>query len=88
MDTSDDKEYDEIDQISKNDEERVTDDMEVFKLGNWVQRKWWQYWEIIWWKKYDGYDWWQGIWWKTSDRWNDEKIVTNDIEVLKLGKLD
>ena len=33
MDMSDDKESDERDQISKNDEERVTDDIEVFKLG-------------------------------------------------------
>ena len=32
MDMSDDKEYDERDQINKNDEERVTDDIEVFKL--------------------------------------------------------
>ena len=33
MDMSDDKEYDEGDQISKNDEERMNDDIEVFKLG-------------------------------------------------------
>ena len=34
MDMSDDKESDERDRISKNDEEIVTDDIEVFKLGN------------------------------------------------------
>ena len=28
------KEYDERDQISKNDEEKVTEDIEVLKLGN------------------------------------------------------
>ena len=34
MDMSDDKGSDERYHISKNDEERVTDDIEVFKLGN------------------------------------------------------
>ena len=34
MDIIDDKDSDERDQISKNDEERVTDDIEVFKLVN------------------------------------------------------
>ena len=34
IDIIDDKESDERDQISKNDEERVTDDIEVFKLVN------------------------------------------------------
>ena len=29
---SDDKDYDERDQMSKNDEEKVTEDIEVFKL--------------------------------------------------------
>ena len=33
MDMSDDKESDERDQISKNDEEIVTDDIEVLKMG-------------------------------------------------------
>ena len=32
MDMSDDKDYDERDQMSKNDEEKVTEDIEVFKL--------------------------------------------------------
>ena len=32
-DMSDDKEYDERDQISKNYEEKVTEDIEVLKLG-------------------------------------------------------
>ena len=32
MDTIDNRDYDEIGQISENDEERVTDDTEVFKL--------------------------------------------------------
>ena len=35
----DDKEFDERNQISKNDEERVTDGIEVFKLVNRVHRK-------------------------------------------------
>ena len=39
MDMSDDKEYDEIDNIIENDEERVTDDIDVLQLGNWVQRQ-------------------------------------------------
>ena len=34
MDISDDKDSDERDQIIKNYEERVTDDIEVLKLGN------------------------------------------------------
>ena len=33
MDTSDDKESDVRDKIGKYDKERVTDDIEVFKLG-------------------------------------------------------
>ena len=33
MDISYDKEYDERDQMSKNDEEKVTDVIEVLKLG-------------------------------------------------------
>ena len=33
MDMSDDKESDERDHISKNDEEKVTEDIEVLKLG-------------------------------------------------------
>ena len=36
---SDDKEYDEIDQISKNDEEKVTEDIEVLKLGKLISQK-------------------------------------------------
>ena len=34
----------------------------------------------------DGYDRWQAIWWNISDRLNDENILTDDIEFLKLGK--
>ena len=34
MDMSDDKESDKRDPIGKNDEEQVTDDIEVLKLGN------------------------------------------------------
>ena len=34
----DNKESDERDHINKNDEEKVTDGIEVLKLGNWVQR--------------------------------------------------
>ena len=36
---SDDKEYDERDQIVKKDEEIVTDDIEVFKLGKLSSKK-------------------------------------------------
>ena len=39
MDMSDDKECDEIYQIGENDEEMVTDDIEVLKLGKWLRRK-------------------------------------------------
>ena len=39
MGMSDDKKSDEREQISKNDEEKVTEDIEVLKLGNWVCRK-------------------------------------------------
>ena len=46
MDMSDDKESDERDQISKNDEEIVTDDIEVLKLRKLIsQKKYGQYWE-------------------------------------------
>ena len=34
MDVSDDKESDERDQLSKNNEGKVTEDIEVLKLGN------------------------------------------------------
>ena len=34
MDTGYDNKYDERDQMSKNDEEKVTEDLEVLKLGN------------------------------------------------------
>ena len=36
---SDYKESDEIDQISKNDEENLTEDIEVLELENWVCKK-------------------------------------------------
>ena len=39
MDMRDDKDSDERDQINKNDEEIVTDDIEVLKLGNWSSRE-------------------------------------------------
>ena len=39
MDMRVDKDSDERDQISKNNEEIVTDDIEVFKLGKLFQRK-------------------------------------------------
>ena len=39
MDTSDDKVSDKRDQISKNDEERVNDDIEVSKLGKLSSKK-------------------------------------------------
>ena len=39
MYVSDDKDSDEIYHISKNDEERVTDDIEVFKLGRLSPKK-------------------------------------------------
>ena len=39
MDMSDDKESDERDQISKNNEEKGTDDIEVLKLGKLNSKK-------------------------------------------------
>ena len=39
MDISDDKDFDERDQISKNYEERVPDDIEVFKQGKLSSKK-------------------------------------------------
>ena len=39
MGISDDKYSDEIYKINKNDEGRVTNDIEVLKLVNWVRRK-------------------------------------------------
>ena len=39
MDMCGDKNFDEKYQIDKNDEERVTNDIEVLKPGNWVCRK-------------------------------------------------
>ena len=41
MDMSDERDSDERYQIDKNDEERLTNDIEVLKLGNWVRRKIW-----------------------------------------------
>ena len=39
MDMSDDKDYNERDQISKNYEEKVNSDIEVFKLGKLISMK-------------------------------------------------
>ena len=39
MDMSDDKESDESDQISENYEEKVTEDIEVLKLGKLILQK-------------------------------------------------
>ena len=39
MDMSDDKESNKRDQISKNDEEKVTEDIEVLKLGKLSSQK-------------------------------------------------
>ena len=39
MDISDEKDSDERDQKSKNDEERSTEYIKVYKLGTWVQIK-------------------------------------------------
>ena len=55
---SDDKDSDERDHIDKNDEEIVTNDIEVLKLEKKIAEKYRQYWEIIWWNKLDGYEWW------------------------------
>ena len=66
----------------------MTDDIKLLKLGKFSsQKKSKQYWEIIWWKKLDGYECWQWLWWKRSYIKNEEERVTNDIEVPKLGKL-
>ena len=64
----DDKESDEIDQTSKNDEETMTEDIEVLKLRKLTSQKKKLSWERIWWNKSDGYEWWQEIWWKRSDK--------------------
>ena len=65
---SDDKVSDKGDHISKNDEERVTEDKEVLKLNNLVRRKIRLYWKRIWWKESDGYQWWEGLWWKRPEK--------------------
>ena len=83
-----DKEYDERNQISK----------KGWRKNNWRYRnhetakiefaeKYRLSWEIIWRNKSDGYEWWQGIWRREHISKNDEERVTEDIEVLKLGKL-
>ena len=60
---SDDKDSDEIYQKDKNDEERQNIDIKVFKLGKiCFAEKYRQFWEIILWRKWDGYDWWRRIW--------------------------
>ena len=41
-------------------------DIEVLKLQKMSSQKNNISWEIVIWKKSDGYDWWQGIWWKIS----------------------
>ena len=51
-----DKESDKRDQISKNDEETVTENIEILKLGKFIsQKKYRQYWKIFLWNKSDGY---------------------------------
>ena len=88
MDMSDDKKYDERYQISKNYEEKVTEDIEVLKLGELSPQKNMDNIE----KYSDEID--------RIDISDDEKYgerddisknyeekVTEDIEVLKLGKL-
>ena len=65
----DDKESDEIYQIGENKEETLNIDIEVLKLRKLISQKIYRLsWEIIWWKKSDGYELWQGIWWKISDK--------------------
>ena len=67
MNMSDDKDSDERDKISNNDEEKMTDVIEVLKPENWVCRKIWTMLRKIRWKKSDEYEWWEGIWWNISD---------------------
>ena len=88
MDMSSEKDSNERDQISKTNEDRVTEDIGVFKLRKLISKKnddniEKEYDEI---KNMDTGD------EKVSDKGdqidkNDEERVTYDIEVLKLGKL-
>ena len=85
---SDDKESDKRDQISKIDEEKVTGDIEVLKLGKLSLQKNIDNIE----KAYDDRNWMDMSDDNESDERdqiskNDEEKVTDDIEVLKLGKL-
>ena len=66
---SGEKESDERDQISKNDEEKIIEDIKILKLQNLrSQRKMYISWERIWWNNSEGYSWQQGLWWKRLDK--------------------
>ena len=84
---SDDKKSDERDQISTNDEEKVTEYIEVVKLQKLSSQKKKTILRNNLMKKSDGYELWQEIWWKRSDKKKNEEKFTEDKEVLKLGKL-
>ena len=82
------REFDARDQINKNDEEKVTEDIEVLKLGKFSLQKNIDNIE----KEYDERDRMDMSDEKYSDEReqiskNYEERVTDDIEVLKLGKL-
>ena len=88
IDISNDKDSDKRDHMGKNDEERVTDDIEVLKLVK--LSSWKNIYNIE--KEYDERNWMDMRDNKDSDERhnigkNDEERVTDGIEVLKLGKL-
>ena len=68
MDISDEKDSDERDQKSKNDEERLTEYIKVYKLGTWVQIKIMITLRNNQMKETGWYEWWKGLWWNKSDR--------------------
>ena len=58
----DDKESDERDQISKNDEEKIIEDIKIMKLQNLSSKKKYISWGKIWQNKFKGYEWKHGLW--------------------------
>ena len=77
----DEKESDERDQIGKNDEEILTDDLEVFKLVKFISER---YIDNIY-KEFDEINWTDII----DDKESyviDEERLTDDIDFLKLRK--
>ena len=77
----DEKESDERDQIGKNDEEILTDDLEVFKLVKFISER---YIDNIY-KEFDEINWTDIIDDKESYEIDEERL-TDDIDFLKLRK--